>query len=168
MGFCNIVYIMISYFLVCLLILTRTYNTSVHIYLYLHQRVINPCGNLHNKLTCWQYNYLVSNLFVRPIAVFVEILNFYFMKTDNIPVYGNIALYWDLSTKKIIHKIHLFFLFSICTIKTSRALAALALFGLLIVKKLTNVLYYIDAWQRMFHVQRISSKSTYRIISWRH
>jgi len=70
------------------------------------------------------------------------------MKTDNIPVYGNIALYWDLSTKKDYTQKYINFLFSIFTVKTSRALAALALFGLLIVKKLTNVLYYIDAWTK--------------------
>jgi len=51
------------------------------------------------------------------------------MKTANIPVYGNIAVY-----------IHLF---SIFIIKTSWARAALAPLDLLIVKTLTHVIYYI-------------------------
>ena len=40
---------------------------------------------------------LVSNLFLpNQIAVFFEKLNFYFIKTANIPVYGNIAVYGNI------------------------------------------------------------------------
>ena len=70
------------------------------------------------------------------------------MKTAKISVYGNIAVYRNIAMSvytcfrldTIMLRIHLF---SIFNIKTPRALAALVSLGLLIVKKLTNVLYYI-------------------------
>ena len=70
------------------------------------------------------------------------------MKTAKISVYGNIAVYRNIAMSvyncfildTIMLRIHLF---SIFNIKTPRALAALVSLGILIVKKLTNVLYYI-------------------------
>jgi len=39
---------------------------------------------------------LLYNLLFRPIAVFKK-MNFYFMKTANIPVYGNIGFYGNIA-----------------------------------------------------------------------
>ena len=81
------------------------------------------------KMLCVLLIYLVFNLFCHSIR-----LNFYFMKTANIPVYGNIAVYINQCVKML--RIHLFF-----TIKTPQALAALMPLGLLIVKTLTLCMY---------------------------
>jgi len=66
------------------------------------------------------------------------------MKTANIPLYGNIAVYIKilhcLSINRLYTKMLRIHLFSIFTIKTPRAHAALTPLGLLIVKTLTNVL----------------------------
>jgi len=74
-------------------------------------------------------------------VVFLENLNFYFMK---IPVYRNIGVYikycavcLKIDYTLICYRIHLF---SIFTIRTPRALIALAPLGLLIVNTLTSVL----------------------------
>jgi len=78
------------------------------------------------------------------MAVFFENLNFYFMKTANIPMYGNIAVYIRYCADCLKNREHAkmlrILLFSIFTINTARALAALAPLGLLIVNTLTNVL----------------------------
>ena len=70
------------------------------------------------------------------------------MKTAKALVYGNIAVYTNIALSvyncfrldTIMLRIHLF---SIVTIKMPQALAALVSLGLLIVKIMTNVLYYI-------------------------
>ena len=72
------------------------------------------------------------------------------MKTANIWVHGHIAVYINycavcLEIEYTLRCLEYIYLFSIITIKTPRTLAALASFGLLIVKTLTNVLfnYYV-------------------------
>jgi len=66
------------------------------------------------------------------------------MKIANIPVYGNNAVYIKilrcLSKNRLYTKMLRIHLFSIFTIKTPRALPALAPLGLLIVKSMTSVL----------------------------
>jgi len=43
------------------------------------------------------YLVLVYNLFFLRVISFLENLNFYFMKTANIPVYGNSAVYGNIA-----------------------------------------------------------------------
>ena len=71
----------------------------------------------------------MSNLYFRPI-VFFENLNFYFMKTTKIPVYGNMAVYGNiaLSVYKTDYKLRCLeymFFYSVSSIKTPRALVGL-------------------------------------------
>jgi len=60
-------------------------------------------------------------------------LNFFFMKTANIPIYGNITVYikyYAVCLKIFYTKMLRIHLFSIFTIKTPQALVALAPLGL--------------------------------------
>jgi len=73
----------------------------------------------------------VADLYFRPKHhISFENLNFYFMKTANIPVYGNIAVYIKYCAVCLNIEYTLRCLEYICS----------APFGLLIVKTLTNVL----------------------------
>jgi len=95
----------------------------------------------------------VANYFLPdPIAsdsVFLETLNFYFMKTANIPVYGNVAVY-ALVCLKID-----------CTLRCSRCFTPLCL---LIVKTLTNVLLTITYRGVVFSFQRCAIQSELQVI----
>jgi len=75
--------------------------------------------------------------------MFFENLNFYFMKTANIPVYGNVAcmeISRFLTKNRLYTKMLRIHVFSVVTIKTPQALAALVPLGFLIVKTLTDIL----------------------------
>ena len=77
---------------------------------------------------------LVSDLFFRPIRFF-ENLNFYFMKTANIPVYGNIAMYITYCAVCLYMDFTLRCLEYICSVSSP-----LRRHGLLMVKTQTNEL----------------------------
>ena len=110
-------------------------SNLVHTTLYTIHQLFN---SIFHKFVSWPF------FSPNQIAVLFENLNFYFMKTANILVYGNIEVYSRyyavLSKNRLYTKILRIHLFNIFTIKTSRALAALMPIGLFIVKTLTNVL----------------------------
>jgi len=83
----------------------------------------------------------VSNLYIDQSDTIFEKLNFYFIKTANKPPYGHIAVYENILlclSKNRLYTIRIH-LFDIFIIKTPQL-------GLLMLKTLTNVLYYNVMW----------------------